>query len=72
MRRLLEKIDISLVKKIVIAAFCIYLAVSNVIFYAGNAKVTAPEVTYYEASTAAVRGDASFSSSWAPPQLLRW
>ena len=50
MKRLLEKIDITLVKKVVIAVFCVYLAVSNVILYARNATVQEPVIVYSERS----------------------
>ncbi len=46
MKRFLEKIDIRLVKKIVITLFCIYLAVSNVILYSRNMTVSRPEIIY--------------------------
>lgn len=46
MKRLLEKLDITLVKKAVIAVFCVYLAVSNVILYARNTSVQDPVITY--------------------------
>ena len=48
MKRFLEKIDIRLIKKIVITLFCIYLAVSNVILYSRNMTVSRPEIIYGE------------------------
>ena len=53
MKRFLEKIDIRLVKKIVITLFCIYLAVSNVILYSRNMTVSRPEIIYGEHESSA-------------------
>ncbi len=51
MKRLLDKIDINIVKKTAIALFCAYLAISNIVLYARNCGVQQPEINYGSAGS---------------------